>query len=476
MSERTAGETDVVVVGAGPAGMAAATRAASLGLRVRVVDEQQSPGGQVHRGVTRVDESVGPRFGDEHLRGRELVRALHASTATVEPGATVFDGDPELGVAVLRDGIAHEIRARHLIVATGAIERAVPFPGWTLPGVMNAGAAQVLLETSACVPSGRVVLAGCGPLLLLVASQLADAGANVVAVVETTGAIDHARALPEVPRALATPATFARGLAWLRALRRHGVERIGGIRSLAAEGAGRVERVLVGVGDRTREIAVDTLLVHAGVVPNPQLARLMRLEHRWDERALAWRPRVDAFGRSSDPRVSVAGDGAGIGGARAAETDGAIAAIDAAHALGAIDAGARERLCAPLLRERRRHLAVRPWLDALYRPPGWLVDPPDAAIVCRCEDVTAGEIRSVARLGVRGPNQAKAYTRCGMGPCQGRVCGTVVTTILARAAGVAPAAVGYTRIRPPLVPVPLAALARMPGGGNRRDERTGGAM
>ena len=452
---------DVVVVGAGPAGTAAATSAASLGLSVRVLDEQPTPGGQIHRGVTRADEAVASRLGENYRRGRARVDAMRASGAILEAGATVVDVGDALDVAYLRDEALHEIVPRHLIVATGAIERAVPFAGGTLPGVMTAGAAQAMLKGAASVPSGRIALAGCGPLLVLVAAELVRAGAEVVAMLETTSAADFLRAMPCLPRALAAIEVLAEGRDLLRTLRDAGVERLTGIDSIAALGERRVAAVRVTRRGRAREIAVDTLLVHAGIVPNIQVTRLLRLEHDWDERQLAWRPRVDAWGRSSDPRVGVAGDGAGIGGALAAEASGALAGLDAACALGAIGADERERRAAPLVSGRRRCLAVRPWLDELFRPPVWIVDPPDEAIVCRCEEVPAAAIRAAVRAGCRGPNQTKFLSRCGMGPCQGRVCGSVVTTILARATGLAPRDVGYTRIRPPLVPVPLAALAAL---------------
>jgi NADPH-dependent 2,4-dienoyl-CoA reductase/sulfur reductase-like enzyme len=462
-------DCDVLVIGGGPAGMAAATTAARLGLRTRLLDEQRAPGGQIYRGITTVPAALARRLGDDYTRGRKISDALAGSNAEVEFDAAVFDIDADLNVAYLRNGGAREISAGHLILATGAIERAAPLPGWTLPGVMYAGAAQLVLKTAASVPSGRVVLAGNGPLLLLVANQLADAGADVVALVETTGIADLPGAVAHLPRALGAPEYLVKGLAMMRALRRRDMRWIRGATALAISGTLHAEALQVTVDGRAEMIAADTVLLHFGVIPNTQITRLLRLEHVFDAAQAAWRPRTDRWGRSSHPRIGVAGDGAGIGGARAAEASGALAALDAAAALARMDHAERDRRGAPLMRERARQLRIRPLLDALYRPPAWIVSPADETIVCRCEEVTAGEIRAMTRLGCRGPNQTKFFSRCGMGPCQGRVCGPVVSAILGAANLLTPEEVGQYRIRPPLKPVPLSSLAALDHAADARE-------
>ena len=454
-------DTDVLVIGAGSAGMSAAITAAELGLRAIVVDEQSAPGGQIYRGITTVAPAMAARLGPDYTHGRTLADALAASRAVVEAGTTVWDVDADLNVATLRDGVARQIRARHLIAATGALERAVPVPGWTLPGVMFAGAAQLMLKTASSVPSGRVVLAGNGPLLLLVASQLLEAGADVVALAETTGFRQILAGAPHLPRALCAAAYLAKGMAMTRALLRSGVRWIRGVTALSVLGAERAEALEVTSGRGVERIDADLVLLHVGVIPNTQLTRLMRLDHGWDDVQQSWRPRVDRWGRSSNARVSIAGDGAGIGGARVAEASGRIAALDAAFALGRLDEGERDRRAAASHTEVRQHLRIRPMLDAMYPPPAWITTPPDETIVCRCEEVTAGEVRRMTKLGCLGPNQTKAFSRCGMGPCQGRMCGPTVAAILAAENGLDPEEVGQYRIRPPLKPVPIGAIAAL---------------
>jgi NADPH-dependent 2,4-dienoyl-CoA reductase/sulfur reductase-like enzyme len=404
---------------------------------------------------------VAALLGPDYRRSEVLVRRLDESGVAARWAALVWDVDMDGVVTLLVDGRTERVRGEQLIAATGAMERATPISGWTLPGVLNAGAAQIALKASGTVPDGRIVLAGAGPLLLLVACQLLDAGAQVAAVVETAPATNRLRALSHLPGALGAPSMLAKGLAMLRRLRAARVPRYRAAESLAVEGDLRVEALRFVAGGRAQRVEADVVLLHHGVLPNTQLTRLLRVEHLWDEAQLSFRPRVDAWGQSSRERVRVAGDGAGIAGAIAAEHAGAIAAIGAAHAIGGLDASMRDREAAPLRAALDRELRVRPFLDALYRPPPWVGNPADEVVVCRCEEVSAGRIREMARLGCRGPNQTKFFSRCGMGPCQGRVCGNVVTQILAAETGRAPAEVGAYRVRPPLKPVPIAAIAAL---------------
>jgi bacterioferritin-associated ferredoxin len=183
------------------------------------------------------------------------------------------------------------------------------------------------------------------------------------------------------------------------------------------------------------------------------------LAHAWDEAQLCWRPVVDEWGRTELLNVAIAGDAAGIAGAGAAALTGRLAALDAAHLIGRIDTAERGRRAAPIRAILARERAIRPFLDALYRPADGVLDPPDEVTVCRCEEVTAGQIRRAVRLGAPGPNQVKAFVRCGMGPCQGRLCGPVASTVIARARGLPVAEIGAFRPRAPYKPITVGALA-----------------
>lgn len=453
---------DLAIIGAGPAGMAAAVAADAAGLSVAILDEQPSPGGQIYRAITAGGAARGAILGQDYLRGAGLAEALARSGARHLAGATVWRIDRAgegLRVVHSRDFRAAVLDARALVLATGALERPVPLPGWTLPGVMTAGAAQILLKASGVVPEGAV-LAGAGPLLYLVAVQLVRAGRPPRAIVDTAaGAAGLLAAAPRLPAALAGWRTLAKGLGLLATLRRAGVPHHRGARDLAIEGAGRAEVLRFVAGGRSHAIAAATVLLHQGVIPNTQASRALELAHVWDEGQRAFRPATDAWGESSSPGIFVAGDGAGIAGAVAAEHAGRLAGLAAAHRLGAIDGARRDREAAPCRRALAAERALRPFLDVLYRPPAAILRPADGTIICRCEEVTAGQLRGWAGQGAIGPNQAKAFGRCGMGPCQGRFCGPTVTEILAEVHGQDPAAIGALRIRPPLKPVTLGELA-----------------
>lgn len=449
---------EVAVIGAGPAGLAAGALAARAGLSTVLFDEQPAAGGQIYRAVANSPLAAGSLLGDEYWRGRRLVGDFAASGARHVAAAAVWSLSREREIGVSHGGAARIVRAKRVIVATGAIERPFPVPGWTLPGVMTAGAAQILLKTAALVPGGRTVLAGSGPLLWLLARQLLDAGAAIAAILDTTPRANRRRALPHAPAFLASP-YFRKSLALLRAVRRR-VRVIGGVTALAAEGGERVESVRFATARGGRRLPADLLLLHQGVVPNVNLAMAAGIPHRWDEAQACFVPERDAFGATALDGIAVAGDGGGIGGAEAAAEEGRLAAIAAIRALGTgTELGDAEAAARRSLARWRRG---RRFLDALFRPA--FAMPAGDTIVCRCEAVPAREIAAAVAQGCTGPNQLKAFTRCGMGPCQGRMCGLTVTQLIAALRGVSPAAVGHYRLRPPVKPLALGELAGLPAG------------
>lgn len=446
---------DLAVIGAGPAGMAAATLAAEVGLDTVLIDEQDGPGGQIYRAIEQAPTNS--PLGRDYLAGRPLAVALRAATVDYRPSTTVWHIDLEGTVSLISaDGATDTLEARRIVLATGAIERPVPIPGWTLPSVMTVGGAQILLKTAGLVPAGRAVLAGQGPLLHLVASQLASAGAPPVALLDTTPAENYPAAVRRLGALWPGRRAVAKGIGSILAVRRAGIAVRRRVRGLRAVGRGHVERVVWDGGD----IAADHLLLHEGVIPNVQITLALQLEHEWDEAQLSWQPVTDAWGRTSLPTIFVAGDGGGIQGAEAAALSGRLAALAIAAELGRLGEAERDRRAKPLRRVLARERAFRPFLDRLYRPAhSVLVPADDAVIACRCEEVAVGRIRRAVRLGAQGPNQLKAFTRCGMGPCQGRICGPIVAAIIADAQRKPIAAVGTFRPRAPYKPITVGALA-----------------
>lgn len=453
---------DLIVIGAGPAGMAAAVSAAEVGLDVLVLDEAGAPGGQIYRGVeaTAARPKAMTALGADYARGADLAGAFRRCGAEYRPGVTVWNVSRERVANYTGPEGSAEVAARHVLIATGALERPVAIPGWTLPGVMTAGAVQIMLKASG-VALERVLLAGSGPLLWLVAQQLCAAGAPPVAVVETVPRSRYLAAAPELPRALRASSYLLKGMRMMRAVRAAGVPIHRGATGLAVEGSERAEALRFESGGRTHRLEARTIALHQGVIPNQQVSRLIGASHDWDGVQYCFRPRRDGWLRLDVEGFSVAGDGGGIGGAISAEAEGRIAALGIAEAIGRIGAADRDAKAAGALSDRARELSVRPLLDRLYAPPQEVLTPAHEVTICRCEEVRAGALREAVALGCPGPNQAKSYLRCGMGPCQGRLCGPTVTAIIAAETGKAPEDVGYYRIRPPLKPLTVGELAAL---------------
>lgn len=447
----------LAVIGAGPAGMAAARVAAEGGMQVTLLDEQDRAGGQVYRDVTGAAgrDWLGPDYG----RGADLVAGLDHPGITHLSRATVWRIDPRQGVIWSRDGQSHVTPAAHVLIATGAQERPVPFPGWTLPGVMPAGAAQILMKQSGMIPRDAI-LAGAGPLIYLVAAQMIAAGAPPLALVETPTSL--LRAAPALPQALRGAATLARGLGLIRRIRAAGIAHHRGASDFAARQA-EGGRIVLGFSTRKgrRELECGLLLTHLGVIPQTHLTRATGLAHVYDHAQQAWRPRLDGWGRSSDENVLVAGDGGGIGGADAARAQGALAALAILHRAGRLTAAERDARARPHRRALSRSLSVRPFLDAAYRVPPAFLAPPDDTIVCRCEEVTARAVREAAEGGALGLRLMRTALRTGMGPCQGRMCEATVTGLIAQATGRHPSTILPGRVRSPVKPVTLAELAAL---------------
>lgn len=459
---------DLAVVGAGPAGMAAATVTRGHGAEVIVFDEHTSPGGSIYNAITNTPVRRREVLGLDYWHGTSIVAPFRASGAHYLPGTTVWavarrdDGLFEFGVSAGRYSVRHaqNFLARAIVLAQGAIERPFPVPGWTLPGVMTVGAAQMLLKNSALVPGGKTVLAGLGPLLWLVAWQYLNAGASIDTLLETIPRGRLAEAMRHAPGFMFS-GYLAKGLEYVRAVRRK-VRVVEHVESIALEGDGKVRSVRYTSGGVEQTVEADTVLLHQGVVPNVNLPVALGCDLWWNEGQACFEPIVDEWGGSSLERVFIAGDASGVAGSIAAEARGRLAGLAALNALGRID-GVKRDEAAKTERGRLAHaMRGRPFLDALYRAPPSFRLPEGDTIACRCEEVTAAQVRAAAREGATGPNQAKALVRCGMGACQGRQCGLTVTELIAHERAIMPADVGYFRVRYPLKPVTLGELAAWP--------------
>jgi thioredoxin reductase/bacterioferritin-associated ferredoxin len=377
---------------------------------------------------------------------------------------SVLADDTHFRVDALAPGGPEIYRARAVIAATGTSERIVPFPGWTLPGVVGLAAATILLKSQRILPGRRSIVAGTGPLLMLVAAAILKAGGAVAAVVDLAGRREWLHALPAM---MERPDLLARGLGWRLALQGKRIPILHRHTVLRAEGRDVLERVIVcpvdGSGQPipeagTRTFEVDALTVGHGLIPAIEISRLLRAEHRFDRLRGGWTAEADHEGRTSVSGLYVAGDGAGLRGAAAAGAQGDLAALAVAGDLGVLSDRDHARLAGPLHREERRAARFGGAMARLTTPrPAQVAAIPAETIVCRCEDVTRSEIDGAIEVGAGDINQLKHFTRCGMGPCQGRMCGETVAELLALRLG-SRAAVGMWTARTPIRPLPLDAV------------------
>lgn len=447
---------DVAVLGGGPAGMAAATEAASAGARTVLLEEAPLPGGQVYRALPMGFE--GPADADRRA-GDALRAALTASGAEIRTGCRVWglgggplvpqdaEAAPFTLSALGADGVPFTVTARALILCTGTHERFIPFPGWTLPGVIGLAAATILLKAQGVLPGRRVVVAGVGPLLYAVAAKILAGGGRVAAVVDAATRGEWLRALPSLA---ARPDLLAQGLGWRAKLVAAQVPVLPGAQVTAAEGDGVLARVRVG----GRVIESDALCIGHGLVPATEATRTYRARHEHRPTDGGWVPVIDARQRTSVPLLYAAGDGAGVRGAAAAPLGGRMAAQAALEDLGIV--GTRAAVDAAALDRARRAGAAMSRMMAL-RPALVEAIPPET-VICRCEGVTRAAIDTAAAAGAATINQLKHFTRCGMGPCQGRMCGEAAGALLAAARGVPVSEVGFATGRIPLRPVPMEAI------------------
>jgi NADPH-dependent 2,4-dienoyl-CoA reductase/sulfur reductase-like enzyme len=457
---------ECVVVGGGPAGLAAARTAARRGVRVLLVDENAELGGQYYRQMPTAfrARAVGA-VGNETLDGRRLIDEIRALPIEVQLESVVWGiFDQRILAVSTRDG-TERIEAGTLVLAPGAYDRPVPFPGWTLPGVVTAGGAQNLMKAYRVLPGRRVLVAGSGPLLLVVAHYLLSGGAEVVAIAE---AAPMRRLWRYAHRMLPHLDFVQQGYRYRREIERAGVPFLAGHVIRRALGTDAVTGTVIAPCDAEwrprpgpeREFDVDAIVVGYGFLSSSELSRLCGCEHRYEPALGGWVPVRDRDLETTVPGVFVAGDGAGVAGSAVALAEGHYAGLNVARRLGRLTGRAygRERNRA---RGRLLHLAgFRRVMDEIYRfGPGIYMLADEATTLCRCEEITVGTATIAIRDGASHVNEVKAWTRAGMGRCQGRMCGPALAHLVAAATERRVEAAGVFTPRPPVKPVPLEVLA-----------------
>jgi thioredoxin reductase/bacterioferritin-associated ferredoxin len=460
-------QVQVAVVGGGPAGLSAAVAASRAGASVLVIDENRQAGGQIYRRPPPefqiVDEAA---LGDDFADGESLLREFQAQSQRIETWQdsvvwSVFDSTT---LAVSRDGNLALVGAEKIIVATGAYDRPVPFPGWTLPGVMTAGGAQAMLKSQRVIPGRRILLAGTGPLLLVVAAQMLEAGAEIAAVVEAgdqSGIWRRGLTLLRQMKLVRKGLDYRRRLsrAGVPLLERHVITEILGDDSVESAVVSEVDDQWHPIAGRSQSFDVDVVCVGYGFVPQVWLLGMLGCELQYDPMVGGWIPSRDDQMQTSREGIFAAGDGAGVAGVMAAASEGALAGLHSSVQLGLISSNEAGRQAERPRAQLNNLRGFRHVLDeiSLIRP-GLYAQIREDTIVCRCEDVTAGKIREAAYSGALRANDIKKRTRLGMGYCQGAICNPALAAMLSREFDVPIEQIGPMTARPPGRPVPMSLL------------------
>ena len=456
-------EPDILVLGGGAGGLNAATAAARAGAKVLLIDERPEPGGQFYKQPLPIPALAAEIASDgQFAGGRALIAEAEAAGVEMRRGVQLWGAFEPLDL-MLFDGEASRIcRPKRLIVAAGAYERALPLPGWTLPGVMTTGAAQTLLRSYRVLAGRRVLLAGNGPLNIQVALELARAGAEVLAVVELA-AKPALWALPALGRMLAsTPALALQGLRQIAALKRRGTALLYG--SVLS----RVTPIAVGLradvkfwpsGENTRSFEVDAVAMGYGFQPSNEILRALGCTHRFDAARGHLVTARDADCRTSIAEIYAVGDCAGLGGAPAAEAEGVIAGLAAARSLGFALGALQQHASEAARTALRHHRRFQAGLWQLFSAPRLLAElaQPDT-LICRCEELTRAEIDAGIAPGSESVGAVKRQTRGGMGRCQGRYCGPVIAALSAERRGEALSEAGHWAPRPPVKPIRIGDI------------------
>lgn len=448
--------------------MAAAIAARRFGVETTLVDEHSILGGQIFKQFAHDFTVTNPsRLSREYRVGRRLIDAAEASGAEILLG-TVAWALQGTEVAIYAEGNDVElIKAKRVILATGAHDRPVVFPGWTLPGVMTAGAAQSLVKVQRVVPGRRILMAGSGPLILAFSAMLHRYGANVIAVLEASPAPRASALLRLASAGIGNIDQLRDGAYYMAYLRSKRIPFLYSHTILRAEGEREVERAIITRVDRSwrpipgteQRLDVDTVCIGYGLFPSTELSRLSNCQMVYEEDLGGHVPTRDDNLRTSTPGILAVGDGAGVRGSRAAVHEGTLAGLTVAADLGVGHQPARAQAA-----ETRRYLdrleRFRSAMASMYPVgPGAYELASDQTVVCRCEEITLGELDDRIVVDSEDPNCAKAMTRAGMGRCQGRNCARQIAALIARRTGRRIEEVPMVACRPPVKPVPIGAVA-----------------
>ncbi len=457
-------KVDLVVLGAGPAGVAAANVASKEGAEVVIIDENSSAGGQIYRAPPNEFQPQNSFKSDEFREGEKQRNILENSNLTALFKHRVWSVSSDLVVSTVGPNGLSSWHARSLIIANGALERIIPFPGWTIPGVIGLAASTILLKSQYVLPGQSTVVAGCGPLLIAVANGIIKSGGKVSAIIDLNSKSDWIKAFP---RLFSRPDQLFKGMSWFANIMKAGIKLYGGHAVTNTKQVDNVLRISIApinsagsiLDSKNQKIVEgDCLAIGHGLFPSTEITRLLKAKHIYDPLKGGWVPLIDDDFRSSIPGVYIAGDATGISGAFSAVQKGRIAGMAAVRDLNVMSSQKyKAKIKSELIILKKNENFGKAAVRLMKFRPELIQTITSETIVCRCEDVFRSEIDEAIESGARDLNQLKAWTRCGMGPCQGRTCSEAIEAILASKVGSRELAGQWTG-RTPLRPVPIEQI------------------
>jgi len=457
-------KVDLVVLGAGPAGVAAANVASKEGAEVVIIDENSSAGGQIYRAPPNEFQPQNSFKSDEFREGEKQRNILKNSNVKALFKHRVWSVSSDLVVSTVGPNGLSSWHARSLIIANGALERIIPFPGWTIPGVIGLAASTILLKSQYVLPGQSTVVAGCGPLLIAVANGIIKSGGKVSAIIDLNSKSDWIKAFP---RLFSRPDQLFKGMSWFANIMKAGIKLYGGHAVTNTKQVDNVLRISIApinsagsiLDSKNQKIVEgDCLAIGHGLFPSTEITRLLKAKHIYDPLKGGWVPLIDDDFRSSIPGVYIAGDATGISGAFSAVQKGRIAGMAAVRDLNVMSSQKyKAKIKSELIILKKNENFGKAAVRLMKFRPELIQTITSETIVCRCEDVFRSEIDEAIESGARDLNQLKAWTRCGMGPCQGRTCSEAIEAILASKVGSRELAGQWTG-RTPLRPVPIEQI------------------
>ncbi len=448
---------DLVIIGAGPAGLNAAVLANKNKLSCILIDEQHDLGGQIYRSIKDNIKFKNDFLGDDYYSGIKLYKEFIKSNIIYWKSTVVWQISKEKEVYFVKDNKTGVVKANFILICCGAIERPMPISGWTLPGVISVGGGQTLLKSSS-MGVDDAVFVGSGPLLYLTAYQYLKAGFSIRAVLDTTDIKQIVKATFFLLPAFLNLRMIFQGFIWIKFIRKH-CEFIPFVKKIKIHGKNNVSSIsLLKSNNKKKVFEIKNVFIHQGVIPNINLTMATGINHHWNSYQYCWVPTLNSFGETNLDGIYIAGDNMRIGGVKVSSTSSQLAVLDI---LGKLNRGFKIKKFLYFIKNLF-YYSIRPFLDILFKPSEDNILPEKSDdIVCRCENITKSELYNSINLNVSDPNQLKAYSRAGMGKCQGRYCGLTVQAMIAKKNKIPISKVGYYNIRPPIKPITLSELASL---------------